>query len=185
MIIQSEHKALYAISFLFLCGVMASLIIYLDSGQLAIPLIMLVLSSFVCLRQWIAVGRKIKIDRNGIDISFLGYKKSYKWKELNTRAIVDYEGSIGYRDEHIRGVEFSPRAPRRLRQLKPAEYCVLVAPFSFVFIYFNVNESSPTTKMYPNLYSIDERIFMEKLRSWGIEKTEEGFLNKTRDGSLS
>ena len=180
MVIQSENKALYAIAFLFMCAAMASLIIYLDSRHLAISLIMLMLSGFLCLRQWIAFGRKIKIDRCGIEVSFLGYKKSYKWNKLNTRSILDYKGCFGYRDEHIRGAELSPRRPRRLRKLKPAEYCVLVAPFSFVFIYFYVNEPSPTAKTYPKLYSIDEKIFIEKLRSWGVE-----FLYRTGDGSLS
>lgn len=173
MTITSDKRNKAAIFLLFAIVVALFAVLCMDSQSLSGPLIVCTIPFVLVIRYWMATERTIILTKDGCTVCFLWYKKAYTWRELKVKRLVNYENSFGYKSPYRGGAEFSPMNISKPRWLMPAEYSILAHPLSFIFVYFSPKELSQAGSQYPMIYTVDEAIFREKIKEWGIQLQEE------------
>lgn len=168
MIIKSEKGNMEQIVIMF--GCIAAFIILMAVGVkcsmgflFACAFILL----FGAMRYWIATGRTLIMDEEGCTVCFGWYRKKYKWDELKVKRMEDYRNAFGHRSPYTKGVIFSPYTIHKPKWLKPDEYSKYVRPFTFFFVYFPPEKR--TRANGPALYTIDEVVFLEKMKIWNVK----------------
>lgn len=120
------------------------------------------------------------MSEKGCTISLWHYKKEYTWDDFKVKAVVDISNTFRPSSEFIyeKGIIFSlhPLRKRKLsfvrkRKFSPSGYCA-EHPFSYVCIYFTPEQKKIWHDTY---YEVDEKVFMEKMKEWGIELEEISF----------
>ena len=141
---------------------------------------LLILVYVILIWVWICAGRTIAMSEKGCTISLWHYKKEYTWDDFKVKAVVDISNTFRPSSEFIyeKGIIFSlhPLRKRKLsfvrkRKFSPSGYCA-EHPFSYVCIYFTPEQKKIWHDTY---YEVDEKVFMEKMKEWGIELEEISF----------
>lgn len=120
---------------------------------------------------WFIIGRTVEMNEKGCIIHFLWYRKEYRWEELPVKRVEAYKATYGRSGmPYTGGVIFSshkvykPCKPTFWKH--PMDYNLL-HPFSFFFVCFQVD--LPKGVPDPEIYVVDEAVFIEKMRSWNVE----------------
>lgn len=149
---------------------------------------LLILVYAILIWVWICAGRTIAMSEKGCTISLWHYKKEYMWDDFKVKAVVDISNTFRPSSELIyeKGIIFSLHALRKRKlsfarkrklsstrkmELSPSGYCA-EHPFSYVCIYFTPEQKKIWHDTY---YEVDEKVFMEKMKEWGIELEEISF----------
>lgn len=122
----------------------------------------------------IASLRTFEISEEGCQVSIMGYKKMYRWTQLETKRIVRYEyekSKFSYKT----CLELCKKKVKRLKLL-PGSYCACVHPFTFIYVYFGEKEKlnfiEKEVASGVDSYVTEEVDFIPQLREWGIELEE-------------
>lgn len=149
---------------------------------------LLILVYAILIWVWICAGRTIAMSEKGCTISLWHYKKEYTWDDFKVKAVVDISNTFRPSSELIyeKGIIFSLHALRKRKlsstrkrklsstrkmEFSPSGYCA-EHPFSYVCIYFAPEQKKIWHDTY---YEVDEKVFMEKMKEWGIELEEISF----------
>ena len=158
------YWALLAGSFCFL-PLMA--VAFIVGGEEPIPLLLFMEIYFLwaIVQTGFVYCRTFVLDKDGCTVKFLGYQKTYKWSELQTKRVVDFKRSFG-EPPYKACVILSPKK-RKNRRLKLTSFALYFHPFSIMFIFFDPHEKREWS--CPEMYSVDEEAFMQKMAEWNVE----------------
>lgn len=113
----------------------------------------LVIGTVFCARWCVAVLRKLELTSDGVQLSFLMWKRSYCWKDIS----IYYESNknrLHLRVQYDGAVILARKGrPRKPRFIQPILYCILFHPCSFVFVHFSEENRYPG---FPGIYSISK-----------------------------
>ena len=143
---------------------------YMASGLLFALFILPATCTPILVMFWIATGRKLRLDRHGILVSFLWFKKKYAWEEMQTK--IHFRGSwMGYRIVYTSGMVFSKKRVPNLPNIKPFQYNVFWHPFSCIVIHFRTDAACAVE--YPALFEADYDALTGLLNEWGVVVDED------------
>ena len=129
---------------------------------------------FLVLLAWgvlylISVGKTLIFHADGLTVRFWFYQKSYSWSELKLKRCIYFADGYGYDELSSSGAEFSPRAFKRPKRLKPLTYAAFCHPFHYYFVHFKPDEVPRGRRTsYRAVYTVDEFEFRAKLEEWGV-----------------
>lgn len=126
--------------------------------------------AIVIFRTWVALGRTIVLNHEGIEVSFLNYRKKYLWEDLQTKQLIDYRNAYGSCYPYEKGVLFSKKYLLRPRWLSLDSYADTFHPWHAIYI--NFYSGKDLGNVSSNRYLVDEKEFMAKMQEWGIELEE-------------
>lgn len=152
-----------AITFSLVAGI--SVWMYMVSGLLFALFILPATCSPILVMFWIATGRKLRLDKHGILVSFLWFKKKYAWEEMQTKMHF-YGPGMGYRIVYTSGMVFSKKRVPNFPNIKPFQYNVFWHPFSCIVIHFRPDVACAVE--YPALFEADYNTLVELLNKWGV-----------------
>lgn len=120
----------------------------------------------------ISTGRTFIMDEDGCTVHFGKYRKKYTWNELTTKRIEKHNlpsmlagrFSCPYLDEAI----FSPYKIHKPKVIRVGLYSIF-HPFSCIFVNFSLGNEDWQRGRY---YEVEENIFREKMKEWGVELDE-------------
>lgn len=131
------------------------------------------------IRGTIVRGRTLIMDDVGCTVCFLWYRKGYRWDELQIKRIDHRIMDISKGFEPYKSAAvFSPHNIHKPEKMDPGEYCFLFHPLSVFFVYFIPEMDGYYDKTNfekwkaSNEYAVDERLFREKMKIWGVELSE-------------
>lgn len=132
------------------------------------------LGSLLFLQTWVAIGRTLFFDRNGITVKFLIFTKTYTWKELKTKRIENYSDRLRINHAYNKAAVFSPKIIRNPLKLYPINYNIFAVlftnPFKYMFIYFDpYHGQKKFERDMPYTYMVDEAEFKKCMRDWHID----------------
>ena len=126
--------------------------------------------------------RTLEMNAEGCVVSYLWYRKEYRWEEFKVKRIEKCRFSLAYQTMYKKLVYFSPKAVHKPRMIQPELYGSLLHPFSFICINFIPPGALPKEEAYKTFkyefekgrsFEVDEKLFREKMQEWGVELTEE------------
>ena len=121
----------------------------------------------------VAMLRTVVLHKDGITVSFLGFKRTYVWEDLNTKRYVNNPGGFLGDGIYTRSVEFCPKKIERSKRLSSDTYSFLFHPISLIFLFFTpLNSPRPTDRIYRG-NTISEEEFARKMAEWGVVLDEE------------
>ncbi len=128
---------------------------------------------------WIVANRTIIMSKENCIVSFGTYQKEYRWEDFKIKSIENISHSSKNYTEKVyeKCVIFSLYTLRRPWWKNPWQ-CNTFHPFSFICIYFRPEEKS--RHFYTN-YEIEEELFMEKMKEWGIKLEESSFYERRKN----
>ena len=169
MIIKSKgNNAIIFFSIIAIIVLFFIMIVTFGKDCIFVTSLMSILLLLLTIRYWIATGKTIIINEYGCSISFLGYKREYRWCELETKYIEYYNNSIEYRTLYRGGVVFAEKEIKKPKWIKAATYSVFINPISVFFIYFKPEKPQLHYK-YPQIYEIEEGLFIDKMKEWKVD----------------
>lgn len=169
MIIKSKgNNAIIFFSIIAIIVYYFIMIVTFGKDFIIVTSLISVLLLVLIIRYWIATGKTIIINEYGCSISFLGFKREYKWDELETKHIEYYNNSIEYRTLYHGGVVFSEKEIKKPKWVKAATYSIFIHPISVFFIYFKPKRPKLYYK-YPQIYEIEKGLFIDKMREWKVD----------------
>ncbi len=141
------------------------------------PLGFIILGSIlfiVLFRPFVATMRTFVLTLDGCQVCILGYKKLYRWDELKTKRIVNYE--YDWKKYYYKTcLELSKKKIKILKTL-PSRYCGYFRPFSFIYIYFGektkLSKGENERSDMEGAYHTDEPNLVEILQKWHVEIEE-------------
>ena len=108
-------------------------------------------------------------------VTFLSYKKAYRWDELKVKHIEKYNMVLGSNvPPELTCIIFSKKKYFKPKFINPSTYCELV-PFCIDFIYLNLIPKNYEAEKLPTNYStypVDEQLFYSKMNEWNINLTQ-------------
>lgn len=107
------------------------------------------------------IGRTFVFDEHGCTVKIHNYKKTYTWDELLEKRL---ETGVMARSGKYEGVLFSPHPVKKPKKINFLDYA-LMHPLTAIFIFF---ESENSLNQF-DYYSVDKKIFMQKMEEWGVE----------------
>ena len=134
---------------------------------------------FMCIMQlilllaWNGDVRTMKFNRNGCEIRGLFYKKIYKWSEIKS---IKYEYYSQYEYIHVKKrnfpdlkscIVFSCEYEPKEDHVEP--YHVASLDYKTFYVNFIRDDQNIEKEMKKQDYIIDEKLFLKKLKKWGIE----------------
>lgn len=127
------------------------------------------------LRFWLESCRTLIMDEEGCTVKFLFIKKKYRWDELKVKRIEKYMHRYGYKSLPYNGsAVFSKKKIRKPKRMDPADYSMLVHPFSFFYVRFHSEKPLQKWTVYASPdYEVDEDEFRELMKKWNVELEEE------------
>ena len=129
----------------------------------------LAVGTIFCARWCVAVLRQFELTSDGVQISFLRWKRYYCWSELS----VYYESGkdrLYLRAPYDGAVILAQKGhPRKPGFIQPTVYCILFHPYTFVFIHFSEESLYPDS---PGIYSIHKQEFISKMAAWNLIGTD-------------
>lgn len=173
MTICSDKQYQFIVLFLYTSIIVIAALLYVQTKSWLGALVLFACCAPIVTAYWIAVGRRIVLDSNGIEVSFLWYKKKMPWMEMRIKKYFHVDrSSYGYRDPYTDGVEFCLKNIQRPKWIKPFQYAVLAHPISYIVFHFPVNV--PQKVIYPPLYEVDKAILDRKLADWNVDMKYDG-----------
>lgn len=121
-------------------------------------LILFFIFGTILLLIWFIYDKTIIMDKSGVTICFLFYKKSYSWNDVKMIKIVNLKRCYEFGRLFHRCAYFSFKRSNKLKSINPSIYGCF-HPFSFCFIYLEKGA---------RIYEFDEQLFKSKLNEWGI-----------------
>ena len=153
---------------LYLCMFLCWLIIYSLGINIIILLLILVILFSLASMQFISCGRKIKLDHDGVEISFLWIKKKCSWDQLIVKQMFDDENLLGHRIPYTSGIILSYKKSSRPKWMQPLQYCIMFHPFSYVVLHFPIKEQ--ISDLYLKAcYEVDKETLLQLLDSFGVK----------------
>ncbi len=130
------------------------------------------------LRIYVSVGRTLTMNQEGCTISFLCFRRTYKWSEFKAIRLIKCMPDVLHGFPYSEGCVFLKKREKLHPELV-TEYSIFIRPFSFVYVYFKPEkELKKWYESYLPRYEIEKVIFMEKMRKWNVpvqgEKLEMG-----------
>ena len=168
MIVKSDRGYNEMIFIMFFSIIMLFVMLSVEESVFA-GLVVCVLPSVIAVRFWIITGRTFIFSEKGCTVKFLFFENFYTWKDFKYVKLEVYNNSFEYKGWYKDGVCFSKSSKRRLKWLKPATYNFFESPFSFVFVYFRLENMTKYQSMHPGFYEVDKTEFLAKMKEWGIE----------------
>lgn len=168
-IIVKSDKMWIVFAFI-LCITSLWFICLLADGSSEITLIYLAVFclSILCFQYWVALGRTLKMNARGCEVTFLFISRFYEWQELEIR-FENYSHRLSNRQPYSEGIIFYPKKISKPDWMLPATYCLFVHPFKFFFVNFKPRkEYGKWVVRYPELYEVDKVKFMGCLKNWGV-----------------
>ena len=98
---------------LYLCMFLCWLIIYSLGINIIILLLILAILFSLASMHLIGCGRKIKLDHDGVEISFLWIKKKCSWDQLIVKQMFDDGNLLGVRIPYTSGIILSYKESSR------------------------------------------------------------------------
>ena len=151
-------------------GVIVSLVcaLFLSLGAVLLAILLLIISVLLLTSYGVAVGRTITYGKDGCTISIGKIKKVITWKNISIKQIEP--GHFGLRNQyHDGGVFFSINKVYKPQWCDPCLYCMLFHPISCFWVYFSPKTAKPDVIHTQGIYEVNESIFLNQLRSWGVE----------------
>lgn len=129
-------------------------------NSVAVGVILIVVPVILCGRFLVAVCRTFQFDDTGITISFFRFRKLYAWNEV-TMHRENYENRITFdKPQYKNCICFQTTKMHKPRAMQPLWYCLLVHPFGFVFVNFDLLYQAP------EVYPVDGECFANKCEEW-------------------
>lgn len=121
----------------------------------------------ICILEMIAFCRTLEMSQDGCTISFLVFRRSYKWKNFAIKRVEDY-GKCRISDRvYNEGIFFS-LYPWKKPKWVSAGYYMIRHPWSCFAIHFKSNKRI-YVRGHADTYEVDRRFFIERMKEWGIE----------------
>ena len=171
MIVKPHPQNIFLIILLFLVTFGFPILIYSILKTPIIPLLLFLLCGVFLIANCGAVGRTIALHKEGITVSFLCFKKTYKWSELKTKRYVDNRAFYPYPHGsfyYAKGVEFSYKKIKRAPRKESYNYCLYHHPFSLIFIYFETDKLPQPQHRTLLVNTVKQEEFAEKMAEWGV-----------------
>ena len=165
MIIYPDKLDIKIVIFLFIVSACAAVLFFFEFGSLLWAFLILLICGFWAVRYWIAFGRTISVDSDGVQISFLWCRHRINWDDMHRIAFFDRRNTIGYKDVAITGIEFFSTSKNRPPKLSPSSYCLFLHPMSYVFLNFSESVSQPKGVHYPAQYQVKKDVIVTLLES--------------------
>ncbi len=168
VIIFNGNKIFAEALFLSLCVILVAWILYSSGIGIIILLVFLAIPLTIITMHCVGVGRKIKLDRDGMELSFLWIKKKYIWDQLVIKQLFDDRNLLGYRIPYTSGIILSYRRSSRPKWMHPLQYCIMFHPFSYVVLHFPIKEQ--ISDLYLKAcYEVDKETLLQLLDSFGVK----------------
>ncbi len=116
----------------------------------------------------IAHGRTFEFSELGCTVSFLWFKKTYKWSDIVVKAYMSCENVHDKMLYYKFAAVFSARHISNPITLHPGNYAFL-HPWSFIYVYL-IDADDP--KREGVSYEADRSEFLSKLEEWGVTLDE-------------
>lgn len=129
-------------------------------SEIMVSGILIVVSTILFCRFLVAVCRTFQFDNTGITIKLLQIKKHYPWEEVMLHQ-ENYENQITFsKPQYKNCIFFDTVKIHKPRAMQPLLYCILIHPFSFVFVNYDLLYEAP------EVYPVNEDCFMKMYYEW-------------------
>lgn len=175
MIVKSEKLLWKYILFMFVIFLLVSIICFIDNVPILFSLMMWGLTFYLLICITISLGKTIIMDEKDCTLCFLKYQRTYKWEEFKVKHMDDRRNiyhSPTDQAPYSSFVLFSVKELHKPKNMLPDTYNCYFCPFSFSFfyVYFKVDDMHSSKPLpYPEIYTVDEKEFLEKMQQWGVE----------------
>ena len=169
MTIYPDKQDIGIAIFLSAFSACTALLFHLKFNSTGLTFAILLFCGFWAVRYYIAFGRTITLDTDGITVFLLCYRRQLNWDRIRV-TMFNSDNCIGYKDVATTGVEFLNNFKIRPRMLSPSTYCLFFAPWSYVFLNFTESVLSPKGTRYTNHYQVKKTDLINFIESNGIFK---------------
>ena len=164
----NRNNVLAETLFQYLCIFLYWLIICSLGINIIILLLILAILLTIITMHCVGVGRKIKLDHDGVEISFLWIKKKCSWDQLIVKQMFDDGNLLGHRIPYTSGIILSYKKSSRPKWMQPLQYCIMFHPFSYVVLHFPIKEQ--ISDLYLKAcYEVDKETLLQLLDSFGVK----------------
>lgn len=176
MIVKSEKTLWkyiwYAVFLIIITGILF-LSMGMSIGFVCLFCCIFLLYPLLCMT--ISLGKTIIMNEKGCTLYFWKYQRTYKWEEFKVKHMDDRRNiyhSPTDQAPYSSFVLFSVKELHKPKNMLPDTYNCYFCPFSFSFfyVYFKVDDMHSSKPLpYPEIYTVDEKEFLEKMQQWGVE----------------
>lgn len=156
--------------FLYLCVLFVAWIFCSSGINLVLLIVFLAIMVVVTTMYVVSLGRRIILDCDGVEVSFLWIRKKYPWNEVSVRELFSSKGLIGYRIPYTSGMVLSYKKFSRPQWMHPMQYCMMFHPFSYVVLHFSNDEQFST--IYLKAYEVDKEVLLQGLNVFGVNPNQ-------------
>ena len=122
---------------------------------------------------YVSVGRTFTMNQEGCTISFLCFRRTYRWSEFRTIRLMKYTPDVLHGFPYSEGCVFLKKR-KKLHPKLVTEYSVFIRPFSFIYVYFKPEkELKKWHQSYLPKYEIEKTTFMQKMHEWNVAVQED------------
>lgn len=170
MTIYPDKQDIAIVIFLLILSVLTALLFFFQFNSLILSCLILLFLAFAAIRYWVAFGRTISFDSNGIQISLWMFKRHLDWNQIHKIALFDTRktNAIGYKEVAKAEIEFFSFLKPRPPTLSPATYCLYFHPWSYIFLSFAESVVQPKGVKYPVHYQVEKENIVAFLESNNI-----------------
>ena len=172
MKIAPEKGVLVNAILLYALTMLAAVLFYFQFGHMIVIDLFLAVCLWIDTKYWIAFGRTITLDKNGITIMFLGITRTYSWSHFSLIASYNSRNLLEYKPMAFEGIEIVPKKNKRIRFLSPATYCLFFHPFTYVFLSYSESVVQPKVVKYPVLYQVKRDEIKAVLASFNVSLSD-------------
>lgn len=171
---RDKYYRAYVAAYVFVCVFV--MLLYVYGGNISFGLAFLFNSPVFLLTilGGISQGRTFIMDEEGCTVCFWKYKKKYTWEDLITKRIEEHDFPSIIRGKnscpYLKGAIFAPYKIHKPKAIGTSLYS-LFHPLSCIYINFSLEDVNYENGRY---YEIEEAVFMEKMKQWGIALEEPG-----------
>lgn len=170
MEVKSSKDYNFLILFASLVITVSVILFRLMEASIVFLSVYLILLSSLLMRYWIVMCRVLIFNKHGCTVKFLWFTKTYRWEELETISYLDLRNSYGYRQPYKSGAIFCANKVNKPQWMMPADYCMLIHPFSCFFVYFDpIMVRKRGDLNFPNIYAVERDIFLKQLSEWNVK----------------
>ncbi len=145
----------------------------MDREDILFLVFSLIIISIAAIGHYILDCRTLVFTEQGICVKIAFYSKMYQWTDFKEKRIMEYDffrrrGPVGYE----RGAVFSIHRIRRHLYNVPIEERFSIHLFSRIYVNFPWTNDPDERKKIPMSYPIDEKLFRDKMKEWGVQIDE-------------
>lgn len=116
----------------------------------------------------LATGKTVSLTRDGCEIRFLFYRRTYSWDDFKVKRVENYSEVLSYKRTYDAGIFFSVSHLQRIRWMGPVEQSAISHPLKTFFVIFHMEAPNKAVAYYPIPYEVDKNSFINMLSQWGI-----------------